>query len=735
MRTRSSASVFLLIAGLLVAVAPSAHAATVLTFGDLSNALDTACVPDDTTTLGASLADTDDELRVSCDSTLDLHGFDLAVHNVVVEAGATFVLTDSTGSGTLTAVATNGPGIHGVDATDATFVVTGAANLTAIGGTGAPGRGAGPIGATGTAGASGANGTDGVALGEAGGAGGVGGVGGRGGAGAPGRAGGPGGAGVSAGTITINGTGTVTATGGTGGAGTNGGRGGVGGAGGSGGAGGVGAVGEIGMPTTGGVGGHGGPGGAGGLGGIGGTGGSGGSGGAGGAGLTGATVTLVGDGVVVATGGTGGDGGLGGAGGPAGVGGIGGLGGTGGTGGPGAPFFGPGGTGGQGGAGGFGGQGGTGGTGGGGGDGGVGVDGGSISVEDPAKVTALGGSRGGSGSGGSGAGGAGTAGRAGTFGSVGAAGSAGGTTIGIGGAGGDGGIGGSGGSGGSGGLGTEGTDGADHAEWTVGQTIDFTTAPPLDAQVGASYVIAATGGGSGNPVVFSIDPGSASVCSIVGATVFFDATGTCTVLADQAGGPGYAPAAQESQSMLVTPGSPAARVNPDIDADLVSEVAPQRGWYRTPVEVVFTCSAGSAPLVTSCPAPVVLDEDGARQRVTVSVRAADGGAATLTFSGIDIDQQAPDLEVTGVEDQRTYDRMPNLGCAVRDSLSGPQGCSTRTKVTRVAGTQGRVFKVRYQASGQDRAGNAADVQDGWFRVRTPRGLVLPGAGAGWSAWS
>jgi len=53
----------------------------------------------------------------------------------------------------------------------------------------------------------------------------------------------------------------------------------------------------------------------------------------------------------------------------------------------------------------------------------------------------------------------------------------------------------------------------------IPQAITFTTAPPSPALVGGSYSPAATGGGSGNPVVFSVDPFSAGVCSLSGEMV------------------------------------------------------------------------------------------------------------------------------------------------------------------------------------------------------------------------
>jgi hypothetical protein len=80
--------------------------------------------------------------------------------------------------------------------------------------------------------------------------------------------------------------------------------------------------------------------------------------------------------------------------------------------------------------------------------------------------------------------------------------------------------------------------------------------------VGGSYDIAATGGESGEPVVFSIDPSAAAICSVTGNTVSFLSVGTCVVNANQAGNGAYFAAPQEQQSFAVTaaptanPGTP-----------------------------------------------------------------------------------------------------------------------------------------------------------------------------------
>ena len=100
-----------------------------------------------------------------------------------------------------------------------------------------------------------------------------------------------------------------------------------------------------------------------------------------------------------------------------------------------------------------------------------------------------------------------------------------------------------------------------------GQTISFTSTAPSNAAYGGSYAVSATGGGSGNPVTFSIDGSSTSgACSISGSNVSFIGTGDCIVDANQAGGGNggntYDAAPQISQSFFISPATIHIDANP-----------------------------------------------------------------------------------------------------------------------------------------------------------------------------
>src|SRR5262249_52005827 len=69
---------------------------------------------------------------------------------------------------------------------------------------------------------------------------------------------------------------------------------------------------------------------------------------------------------------------------------------------------------------------------------------------------------------------------------------------------------------------------------TFPQRITGFVAPPANPVVGGSFTVSATGGASGNPVIFSVDPGSDNVCragGTNGATITTVGAGTCIVRA------------------------------------------------------------------------------------------------------------------------------------------------------------------------------------------------------------
>jgi len=83
----------------------------------------------------------------------------------------------------------------------------------------------------------------------------------------------------------------------------------------------------------------------------------------------------------------------------------------------------------------------------------------------------------------------------------------------------------------------------------IPQAITFTTKAPASAVFNSSFTVAATGGASGNAVTFT----SSGACTNSGATyTMISGTGTCAVIANQAGNTKYAAAAQVTQTVSAT---------------------------------------------------------------------------------------------------------------------------------------------------------------------------------------
>jgi parallel beta-helix repeat protein len=87
----------------------------------------------------------------------------------------------------------------------------------------------------------------------------------------------------------------------------------------------------------------------------------------------------------------------------------------------------------------------------------------------------------------------------------------------------------------------------------IDQAILFTSTAPANAVVGGpTYIPTASGGASGNPVVFTIDVSASTVCAINGlGVVSFQGAGICVIDANQAGNALYNAAPQVQQSFTV----------------------------------------------------------------------------------------------------------------------------------------------------------------------------------------
>ena len=169
----------------------------------------------------------------------------------------------------------------------------------------------------------------------------------------------------------------------------------------------------------------------------------------------------------------------------------------------------------------------------------------------------------------------------------------------------------------------------------VAQTITFTSSSPSSPIIGGTYVPEASGGGSGNPVTFSIDSGSTPVCSISSGIVSFGAVGNCVVDADQAGNSTYAAATEASQTMSVG---------------------------TIPQTITFTSPAPTTAIVDATYSPTATG-GGSGNPVTFSIDSSSTsvcsyGAGVVTFTGVgsclvDADQAGNATYAAAVEVSQT----------------------------------------------------------------------------------
>jgi serine/threonine protein kinase len=159
-------------------------------------------------------------------------------------------------------------------------------------------------------------------------------------------------------------------------------------------------------------------------------------------------------------------------------------------------------------------------------------------------------------------------------------------------------------------AGTSQTSDASHYAYTTrpgaAQSISFTA--PGSGTAGGSEALSATGGGSGNPVVFSVDPGSGpGVCTVSGASVTYTGTGSCVVDANQAGNGRYTSAPQV-QRMI--------RVNPIPQS--ISFTAPARGEQHGSAHLSATGGGSGNPVVFSAGGPGVCAVSGSTVTYTAA---------------------------------------------------------------------------------------------------------------------
>jgi hypothetical protein len=186
----------------------------------------------------------------------------------------------------------------------------------------------------------------------------------------------------------------------------------------------------------------------------------------------------------------------------------------------------------------------------------------------------------------------------------------------------------------------------------------------------------------------SVKPGGAVEFKVNGTVVGSNdlVNGTATVNHALPAGPQTVTATYTGDTQYLPSSGSATRKDPTLDARVLAKFPKSKsGWYRSAVRIWFICKPAGSELVDGCPNDTVLKQSDKGQTVTRSVRAVDGGVATITVSGIDIDRNAPQINVEG------------RSCKATDKLSGVKG-----KCHMKIGPRGH-----YRAIAIDKAGNRA----------------------------
>ena len=124
------------------------------------------------------------------------------------------------------------------------------------------------------------------------------------------------------------------------------------------------------------------------------------------------------------------------------------------------------------------------------------------------------------------------------------------------------------------------------------QTISFAPLPPRNFG-DAPFTVSATGGGSGNPVTFSIESGPAT---IAGNTVTLTGSGSVTVRASQAGNVDYSAAADVDQTFAVSEASQVITFGP----------LANKNFGEAPFTVSATGGASGEPVTFTATGPVTI---------------------------------------------------------------------------------------------------------------------------------
>jgi hypothetical protein len=158
----------------------------------------------------------------------------------------------------------------------------------------------------------------------------------------------------------------------------------------------------------------------------------------------------------------------------------------------------------------------------------------------------------------------------------------------------------------------------------VAQAITFTTNPPASAAYNSSFTVAATGGASGNAVTFT----SSGSCSNTGATYkMTSSTGTCSVIANQAGNTNYAAAPPITKAVNAT--GPLVSISPST----INFGTVYLGSITT--NTITVTNIGTAPVTVNAPLLSIVKGGNSNEFVAVNLclnSLAVGKSCTITIA-------------------------------------------------------------------------------------------------------
>jgi hypothetical protein len=250
---------------------------------------------------------------------------------------------------------------------------------------------------------------------------------------------------------------------------------------------------------------------------------------------------------------------------------------------------------------------------------------------------------------------------------------------------------------------------------TVAQTINF-TAPSSITYGAAPIALSATGGASGNPIIFSIISGPGS---ITGNMLTLNGAGLVVVAANQAGNAIYSAAAQVTQSITVNPASSAIAV-----ASSASSVLAQNAITLT---ATVSASAG-------VPTGLVEFLDGT---TPLGSGTLSGGVATLTTSSLSVGTHTISAVYNGATNFAAATSSALTQCVMDISLSNmssggpsqtitPGGSSTYTLAIEPDGGTSFPVAVRLTLSGLPTTATASIAPAMWtLTSNSPWTWTLP----------